>query len=107
MKKHRHLDTIVLGANTEGFHLEGCVIMLTTSRFSRSLIPVLLLLVLAFVGCSSEDSTTPPPATPDQTAEEIIEMIIEPQEENDQVLADLLTAGMDTMAAMDSVCSLI
>lgn len=71
-------------------------------RFSRWGFPALFSVVLLFVGCSGEDGTSTP-RTPAFTAAEIYEQIITPQEENDQVLDDLLTAGMDTSAAMDSV----
>ena len=71
-------------------------------RFSRWITPTLLAVVLIFAGCSSDD-TPANPRTPAFTAAEIYEQIIAPQEENDQVLGDLLIAGLDTFAAMDSV----
>ena len=56
---------------------------------------------LILVGCSGEDGTTP--REPAFSPEQIQEMIVLPQEEKDEVLVDLLTTGMDTTAAMDSV----
>jgi len=76
--------------------------MRNMSRLLHAWITVAILLAFTLGGCSSEDSASPP-ATPNYTPEEIQEMIIQTQDENDMVLGDLLEAGMDTVAAMDSV----
>ena len=79
--------------------------MKRTFNLIRWIFPVFMA-VLIIVGCSSEDSTDPAPRTPTYTSEQIQEMIITPQEEMDVVLVDLLTTGMDTTAAMESVLAL-
>lgn len=75
---------------------------MNTTRWFGYIVPVLLIGMTLFIGCSSEE-TSAPPLTPSYTAEVILEQIIQPQEANDLVLGHLLTAGMDTTAAMDSV----
>lgn len=75
--------------------------MQTVHRISRWILPSLIMVLVVF-GCSSEDTVTEP-STPAFSGEEIQEMIVLPQEEKDEVLVGLLTSGVDTTAAMDSV----
>ncbi len=74
--------------------------MLRTSRMLYWIFPVLIA-VLLLIGCSSDDGDAPP--VKQYSAAEVSEMIVLPQEEKDQILDGLLTAGMDTIAAMDTV----